>query len=306
MATIPIFDGTNYEFWSVKMETLILSLDLEETLQAGYNRDANRQNQLKDAKALSHIQQGVSDWIFPIIKEATTAKQAWVILVEKYHTKERRHNKAKEGPTRPYYRNVITPTDLRQTGANHLIVATLVATVALTAGFIMPGGYNSNDGLNQGMAILTREAAFKAFMVTDTIAMSLSILAVLINFYAAITDNRDILDNQVYAAAYLIIYDVFAMVLAFVTGTYAVLAHTSGLAISVCVIGCLPLFLFLSTHIIKNFTDLEDSFMGSCLGRRRSRPRRWCSRGQGTQICISSDDMWHSPTHLEVMRSYEI
>ncbi|KAL7258436.1 hypothetical protein ACSBR1_004543 [Camellia fascicularis] len=71
----------------------------------------------------------------------------------------------------------------------------------------MPGGYNGNDGPNQGMAILTREAAFKAFMVTrDIIAMSLSISAVLIHFYVAITNNRDTLENQVYAAAYLIIY----------------------------------------------------------------------------------------------------
>ncbi|THG11936.1 hypothetical protein TEA_028333 [Camellia sinensis var. sinensis] len=172
----------------------------------------------------------------------------------------------------PDYRNVMTPKDLRQTGANHLIVATLVATVAFTAGFTMPGGYNSNDGLNQGMAILTREAAFKAFMVTDTIAMSLSISAVLIHFYAAITNNPDMLENQVYTAAYLIIFAVVAMVLAFVTGTYAVLAHSSGLAVSVCVIGCLPLFFLLITRIIKNCTDLcANNFIGSDIEARRGR-----------------------------------
>ncbi|THG03686.1 hypothetical protein TEA_010087 [Camellia sinensis var. sinensis] len=98
----------------------------------------------------------------------------------------------------------------------------------------MSGGYSGNDGPNQGMAILTREAAFKVFMVTDTIAMSLSISAVLIHFYAAIANNRDMLENQVYTAAYLIIYATVAMVLAFMTGTYAVLTHSSGLAISVC------------------------------------------------------------------------
>ncbi|KAF5946526.1 hypothetical protein HYC85_016754 [Camellia sinensis] len=162
MATIPIFDGTNYEFWSVKMRALFLSMD---------------------AAALSYIQQGVSDRIFPSIKDATKAKQAWDIL---FVQNERE-------PTRPDYRNVICVThiDLRQTGENHLIVATLVATVAFTAGFTMPGGYNGNDGPNQGMAILTREAAFKVFMVTDIIAMSLSISAVLIHFYTAITNNWD-------------------------------------------------------------------------------------------------------------------
>ncbi|CAL5340461.1 unnamed protein product [Camellia sinensis] len=126
---------------------------------------------------------------------------------------------------------------------------------AFTAGFTMSGGYSGNDGPNQGMAILTREAAFKVFMVTDTIAMSLSISAVLIHFYAAIANNRDMLENQVYTAAYLIIYATVAMVLAFMTGTYAVLTHSSGLAISVCVIGCLSLFFFLITRIIKKVTD---------------------------------------------------
>ncbi|GMP35985.1 hypothetical protein CsSME_00008236 [Camellia sinensis var. sinensis] len=49
----------------------------------------------------------------------------------------------------------------------------------------MPGGYNSNNGLNQGMAILTREAAFKAFVVTDSMTMILSTCAALIYFASA-------------------------------------------------------------------------------------------------------------------------
>ncbi|KAL7238344.1 hypothetical protein ACSBR2_004445 [Camellia fascicularis] len=170
--------------------------------------------------------------------------------------------------TRSDYKNVIrvTPIDLRQTGENHLIVATLVATVAFTAGFTMPGGYNGNDGPNQGMAILTREAAFKAFMVTDTIAMSLSISAVLVHFYAAVTNNRDMLENLVDTAGYLIIFAALAMVLAFVTGTYAALAHSSGLAISVCVIGCLPLLFFLITRIIKIVTLCTNNLIRLLVG----------------------------------------
>ncbi|XP_028087627.1 protein ACCELERATED CELL DEATH 6-like [Camellia sinensis] len=238
MATIPIFDGTNYKIWSVKMKTMLLSMDLWDTVQNGYDDESNKEKQQKDAAALYHIQQGVSDQIFPRIKDATKAKQAWGIL-------------SKE-PTRPHYGNVVyvTPIDLRQTGENHLIVATLVATVAFTAGFTMPGGYNGNDGPNQGMAILTREAAFKAFMVIDTIATSLSISAVLTHFYAAGSNNGDEVEKLVHRAAYLTIYAAMAMVLAFVTGTYAVLAHSSGLAISVCVIGCLPLLYFLNTRIM--------------------------------------------------------
>ncbi|CAL5398314.1 unnamed protein product [Camellia sinensis] len=202
---------------------------LWDTVQKGYD-ETNEQEQQKDAKALCLLQQGVSERIFPRIKVAKNANQAWRnILV----TTE----------------NLMTRTDLRQAGATQLIVATLVATVAFTAGFTMPGGYNGNDGPNQGMAILTRELAFKAFMVTDTIAMSLSTSAVLIHLNAAMTNNLDKLERKVYSAAYLISYAAVAMVLAFVTGTYAVLAHSSGLAISVCVIGCFPLPFFLITDI---------------------------------------------------------
>ena len=53
-----------------------------------------------------------------------------------------------------------------------MIVAALVATVTFAAGFTLPGGYNDN-----GMAILTKRAAFKAFIVTDTIAVILSVSA---------------------------------------------------------------------------------------------------------------------------------
>ncbi|KAL7220250.1 hypothetical protein ACSBR2_013168 [Camellia fascicularis] len=64
--------------------------------------------------------------------------------------------------------------DIRKAGDTHLIVATLIATLTFAAGFTMPG-----------MAILTSEAAFKAFVVTDSMAMLLSTCAVLIYFASA-------------------------------------------------------------------------------------------------------------------------
>ncbi|CAL5395337.1 unnamed protein product [Camellia sinensis] len=77
------------------------------------------------------------------------------------------------------------PIDVRKAGDTHLIVATLIATVTFAAGFTMPSGYNSNDGPNQGMAILTREAAFKAFVIIDSMVMILSTCAVLVYFASA-------------------------------------------------------------------------------------------------------------------------
>ncbi|KAE9445307.1 hypothetical protein C3L33_22795, partial [Rhododendron williamsianum] len=53
-----------------------------------------------------------------------------------------------------------------------VIVAALIATITFAAAFTIPGGYDGNQGRrDQGMAILARESAFKAFVITNTIAM---------------------------------------------------------------------------------------------------------------------------------------
>ncbi|OMO66450.1 hypothetical protein CCACVL1_21137 [Corchorus capsularis] len=56
-----------------------------------------------------------------------------------------------------------TDEKIRQT---HLLVATLVATVTFTAAFTVPGGYKSE----QGTALLCHNAAFKVFIITDSLA----------------------------------------------------------------------------------------------------------------------------------------
>ncbi|CAN6353049.1 unnamed protein product [Urochloa humidicola] len=53
-------------------------------------------------------------------------------------------------------------------GTNQLIIATLVATVAFAATFTMRGGYNQTEGT----AIHSHRAAFKVFVVSNSIAMS--------------------------------------------------------------------------------------------------------------------------------------
>ncbi|KAK3434006.1 hypothetical protein EUGRSUZ_D01529 [Eucalyptus grandis] len=51
-----------------------------------------------------------------------------------------------------------------------LLVASFIATATFAAAFAIPGGY-SNDGPNQGMATLAGRAAFKTFVITNTIAL---------------------------------------------------------------------------------------------------------------------------------------
>ncbi|KAL7193511.1 hypothetical protein ACSBR2_025176 [Camellia fascicularis] len=145
------------------------------------------------------------------------------------------------------------PTDVRKARDTHLIVATLIATVTFAAGFTMTGGYNSNDDPNQGMAILTREAAFKAFVVTDSMAMILSTCAVLIYFASADYGDQTKLLYRYSLAAGLLMIATGAMVLAFITGIYAVLPHSSNLAIPICIIVVLDcIFEFEETAVSIN------------------------------------------------------
>ncbi|KAA8527707.1 hypothetical protein F0562_035424 [Nyssa sinensis] len=132
----------------------------------------------------------------------------------------------------------VIPRNTREVANTHLIVAALIATVTFTAGFTVPGGYEDNEGPNQGMAILTRKAAFQAFVIWNTIAMIFSTCAVYLHFITSTYVDEDKISNRLASAMILVILAMVAMVIAFVTGSYAVLANSSGLAIAVCVIGC--------------------------------------------------------------------
>ncbi|XP_059317489.1 protein ACCELERATED CELL DEATH 6-like [Lycium ferocissimum] len=127
----------------------------------------------------------------------------------------------------------------------HLVVATLIVTVTFAAGFTLPGGFESDrDSPNKGMAILTRDTAFRAFVVTDAIAFVCSAGSVFSYFimalYQATTkEERRVIINIYEVATTLQFLSMSAVVIAFITGLYATLAHSGGLAVTVCVIGCL-------------------------------------------------------------------
>ncbi|KAL3742752.1 hypothetical protein ACJRO7_018121 [Eucalyptus globulus] len=119
-----------------------------------------------------------------------------------------------------------------------LLVAAFIATATFSAAFAIPGG-NSNDGPNQGMATLAGRVAFKTFVITNTIAFSFSTLALFLQFDTFVLSDRRKVRFTMDAAACIYIA-MFAMVLAFASGTYVVLTRTIGLAIVPWVIcGCL-------------------------------------------------------------------
>ncbi|RVW58929.1 Ankyrin repeat-containing protein ITN1 [Vitis vinifera] len=124
-------------------------------------------------------------------------------------------------------------SSVKKASETPLIVATLTATVTFAAGFTLPGGYSDTDG----MAILTKKASFKAFVVSDTIALTFSVSAVFIFFSMAVQHalfydlNMRTWLRLFFYASHLTLFGMGAMVVAFTTGLYAVLPQSFGFPI---------------------------------------------------------------------------
>ncbi|KAK4856477.1 hypothetical protein QYF36_017896 [Acer negundo] len=128
---------------------------------------------------------------------------------------------------------------------SHIVAAALISTVTFAAAFTLPGGFK-NEGRDQGMAILSRNSAFQTFIISDAIAMVFSMFAVCSYFIMAL----EVLPRQKYftlfaTAPWFVVIAMAAMMIAFVTGSYAVLSPSLGLAIATCFIG-LTVFLLLA------------------------------------------------------------
>ncbi|PHT87348.1 hypothetical protein T459_09454 [Capsicum annuum] len=131
----------------------------------------------------------------------------------------------------------------------HIVVATLIMTVPFGAGITLPGGFESDsDSPNQGMAILIRKTTFHAFVVSDAIAFTFSVVAIFIYFLMADT-SRDPQSKKIVKKLYDLAgifqcLSMLAVVIAFAMGMFATLSHSLGLAVTVCSIGCLSILLY--------------------------------------------------------------
>lgn len=139
-----------------------------------------------------------------------------------------------------------------KTKDSNLTASMLVATVTFAAGTTMPGGYVGNNGLDPGTAILIRSKAFQAFAVADTFALAFSSSSVFAHLFLVMRDCNKIgmladSEYQGYSTTTSFIF----MVIAYVTGTYAVLSHSSRLAIANLVVG--SAFLWLFVYLLGRF-----------------------------------------------------
>ncbi|XP_034686330.1 protein ACCELERATED CELL DEATH 6-like [Vitis riparia] len=134
-------------------------------------------------------------------------------------------------------------SQLQKQGKTHLIVSALITTVTFAAGFTLPGGYKEDDG----KAILSKKAAFGAFVVTDTIAMVSSLCAVFLHFFMTMRKRGEYLEKHLLWAFGLTMVGMGAMAIAFATGLYAVLPHSSGLSVLTCIL-CSCFFLSIAVE----------------------------------------------------------
>ena len=137
-------------------------------------------------------------------------------------------------------------SQLQKQGETHLIVSALITTVTFAAGFTLPGGYKEDDG----QAILSKKAAFRAFVVTDTIAMVSSLCVVFLHFFMTLHKRGKFLEKHLLWAFIFTRVGMGAMAIAFATGLYAVLPHSSGLSVLTCIL-CSCFFLSIAVEYCK-------------------------------------------------------
>ena len=129
------------------------------------------------------------------------------------------------------------------------MAGTLMATLVATVAFTLPGGVHSESSHKQ-MAVLTRKAAFKAFIITNTVAMTTSMTATVILFTSSWNDEKNKWNLHLIALQMLWM-SLASMGLAFLIGLFTVLSHSMELAIMVSFIGCLfPSLLYLLGPLI--------------------------------------------------------
>ncbi|KAI3844339.1 hypothetical protein MKX03_006142 [Papaver bracteatum] len=150
---------------------------------------------------------------------------------------------------------------LENMSQNHMVVVTLIATVAFAAGFTLPGGYR-NDGPEEGMATLAKKSAFIVFMVSNSLALLLSLYALFIHFWTrfqtAMLDKVELISVALPTLA-CTFFAILAMAVAFVTGTYTVISYFPGLAIPLCVVSCsFFIFTFNFLYMSYRWMDEED------------------------------------------------
>ncbi|MBA0873173.1 hypothetical protein Goshw_028407, partial [Gossypium schwendimanii] len=126
-------------------------------------------------------------------------------------------------PVRHFRLRNVSTESLEKTRNAHLVVAAFIATVTFAATITVPGGLNSEKGLEEGTPLLIDDVDFIAFVVTNAIAFILSVYVLIANL--GVLDNlfsvvwRETVLYQTRCISGILCCATIAMVLAFSLGT---------------------------------------------------------------------------------------
>ncbi|KAJ4752281.1 Ankyrin repeat family protein [Rhynchospora pubera] len=128
---------------------------------------------------------------------------------------------------------------------NTSLVAILIASITFAAAFTLPGGYSNNSG-TEGLPVLVRKAAFKAFLISDTLAMCSSLAVAFICILTRWEDLKFLL-YYISFTKKLMWFAYMATTVAFATGLYTVVEPCiPWLAILICILSIgLPFLTYL-------------------------------------------------------------
>ena len=93
---VPMFDGTNFSFWKVRMRTYLMSLgaDVWEVVETGYAKPvllASKDDKLEfnfNAKAMNAILSGLDETEFVKVMHLDSTKEMWDKLIRSYEGNE--------------------------------------------------------------------------------------------------------------------------------------------------------------------------------------------------------------------------
>ena len=137
----------------------------------------------------------------------------------------------------------IRPDFLKEESQTNMLIATIIATVTFTAAFTVPGGYQS-QGVDEGLVVFGKSAAFGAFLIANTLAFSLSVSSILAHFFESRCGDVACHESEVRSSFIFLCLAILAMLVAFISGTYTVVPHSLGITVAV----ILSFFFFV--HII--------------------------------------------------------
>lgn len=162
----------------------------------------------------------------------------------------------------------------KETVAQCIVAAALIATVTFAAGFTLPGGNNPDTGY----PTLMKKSAFGVFLVTDTISLYTSSASILI-FLSILIQRYTEMDFLVYLPSKLMVglcamyISIATMMIAF-SASFAVLyaKNMNWISTLVGALGMLPVLLCFRLEYRLLFDIINSTFSSRYLFRPKNRP----------------------------------